>query len=94
MMLSAINDLVELQRAEVTFADIPRGQLHFRVEMYGFTWEYRFSVEDLRGGRSRVTLRIVGEATDKADRISRQLVLLDSMLPGRMGKPAADEQLQ
>jgi hypothetical protein len=80
MILNAINELAELQRAKLTFADFRLGKLHFQVEMYGFTWEYRFTVEDAGANRSRVILEIEGEATNKTDRIERQLALLDSML--------------
>lgn len=80
MILNAINDLVELQRAKLTFADIPRGKIHFQVEMYGFQWEYRFTVEDADANRSLVTLEIVGETTKKVDRAKKQFSLLDSML--------------
>ena len=82
MMLNAIHDLVEMQKAEETYTDIPGGRIHFFVEMYGFEWEYRFAVEGLGQNRSRVRMELGGKATDKADRIRRQFALLDSMLPG------------
>jgi hypothetical protein len=82
MMLNAINDLAELQRAEVIYADIPSGKLYFRVAAHGVAWDYRFTVEGMDGNRSRVTLDIAGEAVSRAGRIYRQLTLLDSMLPG------------
>jgi hypothetical protein len=85
LMLFAINDLVELQRAEVTFADIPQGKIHFRVEMYGFAWEYRFTVVPKGEACSHVTLEICGEAMNKAEKASHQLALLDSMLPNDKG---------
>ena len=84
LIFNVINDLVELQKAEVTYLNLQQGVIHYRVEMYGFTWEYRFVVEDQGVNQSRVTLEIDGEATNKADRVFRQLVLLDSMLPGEM----------
>jgi hypothetical protein len=80
MMLNAVNDIVELQKAEVTYSDIPHGKLHFLVEMYGFAWEYRFTVTDIDGSCSRVVLDISGEAANKARKIRRQFALLDSML--------------
>ena len=79
-MLNAINDLVELQKADVTYSDISIGKIYFRVEMYGFLWEYRFTVEDIDENHSRVTLEIRGEAMNKTEKISRQFALLDSML--------------
>jgi hypothetical protein len=79
---AAVNDLIELQNGTVTFYDGPLGKIHFTVEMYGFLWEYRFTVEGLGANRSRVTLEVGGkDAKDPTDKISRQLALLDSLLP-------------
>jgi hypothetical protein len=82
LMMGAINDLIELQRAEVTFTDIPQGRIHFQIEMYGFAWEYRFTVEDRGESGSCVTLNIDGEVMDPTDKVTRQFALLDSLLPG------------
>ena len=79
-ILNAINDLVELQKADVTYSDISLGKIYFRVEMYGFLWEYQFTVEDVDKNNSHVTLDISGEAMNKTEKISRQFALLDSML--------------
>ena len=81
VMLNAINDLLELQRGEVTFVDIAQGKINFRVEMYDFEWEYRFTVEAVDELHSRVMLEVVGEAMHPANKIFRQFALLDSMLP-------------
>jgi hypothetical protein len=81
-VINAINDLVELQKGEVTFDDILHGKLFFQVEMYGFMWEYQFTVTDKGAGRSLVKLEVEGEATNKALRIAREFVLLESMLNG------------
>ena len=81
-IIAAVYDLVELQRAKKTYDDLSRGVIHFRMEMYSFSWEYRFTVEKKGENKSAVTLVIVGEATDKADRIRRQFTLLESIIPG------------
>ena len=79
-MLNAINDLVEIQKADVVYSAISLGKIYFRVEMYGFLWEYQFTVEDIDINRSRVTLEISGEAMNKTEKIYSQFALLDSML--------------
>ena len=78
-MLNAINDLVELQKGEVTFDDISHGKISFSVEMYGFFWEYCFSVTEIDNDLSKITLEIEGNITNKADRLNRQFALLESM---------------
>ena len=81
-MINAINDLAELQKGEVTSYDIQQGKFSFEVEMYGFVWEYRFTVTDRGEDTSLVTLEIEGDVTKKEVRISRQLALLESLLIG------------
>jgi hypothetical protein len=81
VMLNAINDLLELQRGEVTFVDISRGKINFQVEMYDFEWEYHFTVEAIDEAHSRVMLEVTGEAMHPANKIFRQFALLDSILP-------------
>ena len=93
LILNAIHDLVELQRAEETYDDLSHGIIHFRMEMYSFSWEYRFTVEKKGESRSTVTLEIVGEATDKKDRIRRQFALLESMIPGGVRADPAGPEL-
>ena len=84
--LAAIHDLVELQKGDVTFVDKKNGKISFTVEMHGFIWEYRFTVEDSGGGRSRVTLEVCGrDAKSPAVKASRQLSLLESILPEGAG---------
>ena len=81
-MLNAINDLAELQKGDVTSFDIQQGRIFFEVEMYGFVWEYRFTVTDKGEGISLVALEVAGDVTKKELRITRQLALLESMLIG------------
>jgi hypothetical protein len=94
VLFAAINDLVEMQRGDVAFYeeyDGKRGKTSFAVEMYGFQWEYRFTVENMDADKSRVTLTVGGRAAkDPADKAARQLALLESLLPGTArGSPKA-----
>ena len=82
VILAAVHDLVELQKGDVTFVEKSSGKISFIVEMHGFMWEYRFTVEDSGGGRSLVTLAVGGrDAKDPAVKIARQLALLEAILP-------------
>ena len=86
VMLAAIHDLAELQNGDVTFTDKQRGKIHFAVRMHGFVWEYRFTVKDMGQRQSLVTLEVGGrDARDPALKVTRQLALLGSILPGLSG---------
>ena len=86
VILAAVHDLVELQKGDVTFVEKKSGKIFFIVEMHGFVWEYRFTVEDTGGGRSRVTLEVGGrDAKDPEVKVARQLALLESILPEESG---------
>jgi hypothetical protein len=90
-VINAINDLVELQKGEITFDDILRGKIFFKVEMYGFLWEYRFTVTSSGAGQSRVELEVEGEIANKAIRIAREFALLESMLNGNIKNSRAKD---
>ena len=79
-ILSSINDIVELQKAKLTFSDTPNGRVNFLVNMYAYNWEFCFTVTDLGEKQSRVCLDAAGEQVGKDDMIQRELLLLDSML--------------
>ena len=81
-MLGAINDLIELQKGGVTYRNLAKGQLFFTIEMYGFIWENRYTVEHLSEEASRVILTIEGRAHNKEEKIIGQFALLDSILIG------------
>jgi hypothetical protein len=50
--------------------------------MYGYKWEYHFTVTDMGNNRSRVQLKVEGETKKKKRHIIREFALLDSMLVG------------
>jgi hypothetical protein len=79
-VLNTVNDIVELQKGKLTLSDTPGGRIHFRVRMYGFKWEYRFTITDIGQNRCRVLLEIGGDARTKERKIRREFALLDSML--------------
>jgi len=80
MVLSAVNDLVELQKGRLTLSDTPHGRIHFLVSMYGFKWELQFTVTDIGNNRSSVKIEVDGELRDKERMIHREYALLDSIL--------------
>ena len=77
---SAIWDLAELQKGRTTFSDIPKGKIHFLVQLYNKKWEYRFQIIDIGKGRSVVELEIGGDGRKAECVISREFSLLDSIL--------------
>ena len=79
-MIHAICDIVELQKGKFTFSDTKNGMIHFMVSMYGFKWEYRFSVTNLGDRQSQVCLEMAGEELGRDDMLRKELNLLDSML--------------
>ena len=82
VMLAAIHDLAELQKGDVTYTGKQCGKIHFTVGMHGFTWEYRFTVEDANADSSIVTLEVGGkDANNPEVKVSRQLALLEAILP-------------
>ena len=82
IILSAINDIVELQKAKLTHADTMAGRISFKVSMYAYMWEFNFTVKAVNGtdGQSRVCLKVTGNRTGKENMIKQQMLLLDSML--------------
>ena len=79
-LISAVNDLIEIQKGRITFSDTPNGKIHFLVKMYAFKWELRFSVKDIGLNRCQVELKISGEQSGHEKLINREFALLDSML--------------
>ena len=80
-VLSAINDVMELQKGKETASDIANGKISFAVRMYYSEWEVQFTVtEDAGANRCIVEIGIDGDVGNKDDRILREYALLDSML--------------
>ena len=80
IVLNAINDIVELQKAKLTFSDTKNGKINFMVTMYANEREFCFTVTDLGNKRSRVCLEVSGEQSGGDDVVLRELSLLDSMI--------------
>jgi hypothetical protein len=80
LVLQTVNDIIELQKCTVTYADSPNGKICFRASMYGFKWDFCFFVTDIGHGRSCVRIEIDGEKKGKENLIRREFALLDSML--------------
>jgi len=81
-LISAINDLVEIQKGKITFSDKQGGVIHFSIKMYAFKWELQFAVRDIGQNRSQVSLLIGGEQHNQEKVISQEFALLDSILIG------------
>lgn len=83
MILNAIHDLAELQKAETLSCDSARGIVRLRVAMYAFKRDYVFTVTDIVGRRSGVTIELAGEASDVKRLIDHEFALLDYVLMDR-----------
>jgi len=81
VVFATILDMIELQNGKETFSDSPHGRVHFRISMYGFKWEMKFSVTNTGSG-SHVHLEIDGEQSDRDRILEQEFALLDSMLLG------------
>lgn len=79
-VLDAINDIVELQNAKLTFSDTRHGKIHFIVKMYANSWEQRFTVTDIDKNQCNVKIEIEKEIFGSKNQIKREFALLDSML--------------
>ena len=97
MVFDTMLDLMELQRGEEILSDPIRGELHFRIVMYGQTWGIRFSVVMIDMTRCAVKIEIeetdesIDDSNEKSseDMVRREYALLDSMLIS--GKPYFSE---
>jgi len=79
MVLNAVHDIGSLQKGQLTLCDNPRGLIGYRITMYGEELDYRFTVEDIGSGCSRVAIELMYETSD--DRlIDNEFALLDYAL--------------
>ena len=83
MILNAIHDLAELQKAKTLLCDSPNGLIHLLVTMYTVEWEYRFIIAEAYRGRSEVTIELIGEEQDQRRLIDHEFALLDYVLIDR-----------
>lgn len=106
MVYNALLDLMELQKGEEIASNSSLGELHFKIEMYGFKWALRFTVLGMDWNRCGVTLNVkennadgedAGEETGEGtayleSMIRREYALLDSMLLIGTAEAAYDEE--
>ena len=83
MILNAVHDLAELQKARTVLCDSSRGMIGLLVTMYAVEWEYRFTVEDAGGNRSLVNIELLGGEADGRRLIDHEFALLDYVLVDR-----------
>jgi len=83
MLLNAIHDLAELQKAKTLMCDSPHGIIHLLITMYAIEREYRFTVADIGGNRSEVSIELVGDESDKQRFIDHEFALIDYTLVDR-----------
>ena len=83
MILNAVHDLAELQKAKTLMCDSPNGIIRLLVTMYMIEWEYRFTVTDICGSRSEVAVELIGDEPDKQRLIDHEFALLDYVLIDR-----------
>ena len=77
---NTINDIAELQNAKLTFSDSPIGKIHFLVKMYGYKYEFKFSVSSIDENNTQVFLEVEQGRVGRNNMIDREIALLDSML--------------
>ena len=83
MILNAIHDLAELQKAKTLVCNSPYGIVHLLITMYAVEREYRFTVTDLGAGRSEVIIELISDEPDKQRLIDHEFALIDYTLVDR-----------
>ena len=83
MLLNAVHDLAELQKARTVLCDTLRGKVNLIVTMYGEEWEYRFIVSDIGGNRSEVIIALDSDPPDGKRLIDHEFALLDYVMVDR-----------
>jgi hypothetical protein len=80
MILNAIHDLAEIQKAKTLMCDSPNGIVNLLVTMYAIEREYRFTVTEIGGSRSEVAIELISGEPDKRRLIDIEMALLDYAL--------------
>jgi len=87
MVYNAMLDMMELQNGTEVLGDPLSGKLYYRVVLYGFMWEFRFTVLSMDNNRCGVTLEIKETENARDDErgylenmLFREYALLDAML--------------
>jgi len=83
MILSAIHDAAELQKAKTLLCDSPNGIIHLLITMYAVKREYRFTVTDIGGSRTEVAIELISDEPDKQRLIDHEFALIDYTLVDR-----------
>ena len=83
MLMNAIHDLAELQKAKTLLCDTPSGTINLLITMYTVDREYRFTVKDDLSTRTEVSIEVIGEEQDKQRLIDHEFALLDYVLIDR-----------
>lgn len=78
-LLSIINDMAELQKAEITLSDSAHGRIGYSTELYGTAYTFLFEVSQLPKG-CRIRIQSEQEQGDTALRLRQMFILLESML--------------
>ena len=90
MILNAIHDVAELQKAKTLMCDSSNGIIHLLISMYVVEREYRFTVTDIGGNRSEVAIELIGDELDKQRLIDHEFALVDYTLVDRTKIDLAD----
>jgi len=87
MVYNAMLDVMELQNGTEMINDSVRRKLDYKIMMYGFQWELRFTVLSMDNNRCGVNLEIEETESGGDDEqdylesmIKREYALLDTML--------------
>jgi hypothetical protein len=92
MLMNAIHDLAELQKAKTLLCDTPSGTINLLITMYTVDREYRFTVKDDLSTRTEVSIEVIGEEQDKQRLIDHEFALLDYVLIDRAKIEFAEQE--
>jgi len=90
MVLSAIHDVAELQKANTLMCDSPNGIIHLLITMYAVKREYRFTVTDIGGSCSEVAIELIGDEPNKKRLINHEFAIIDYTLVDRTTSELAE----